>query len=165
MKLILKLFSILLIVLLIGVGIFLWTFDINQYRSAIADELSATIQRPVSIEKIEMKASFVPTIRLKNLVIGNPQGFEGKEAFLTADSIEGTIALAPLLEKRVQIYDIKIGKVSVNAVHTPQMNNLDFSVASEKAAQPKSAAANSETSSYLNNLNIDDISALRINVS
>ena len=81
MKLILKLFSILLIVVLIGAGIFLWTFDINQYRNTIADELSSLIHRPVSIEAIEMKASFVPTVRLKNLIIGNPEGFKETEPF------------------------------------------------------------------------------------
>ena len=166
MKLILKLFSILLVVVLIGVGIFLWTFDINQYRNTIANELSAIIHRPVSIEAIEMKASFVPTVRLKNLVIGNPEGFKGSNPFLTADSVEGTIALAPLLEKRVQIYDIKIGKVDVNAVDTPQMNNLDFSaVAMGRNEQNSVSSQQTETGSYLNNLNIDDISALRISVS
>ena len=166
MKLILKLFSILLIVVLIGAGIFLWTFDINQYRTTIADELSALIHRPVSIEAIEMKASFVPTVRLKNLVIGNPEGFKGTEPFLTADSVEGTVALAPLLEKRVQIYDIKIGKVMVNAVDTPQMNNLDFSdVAAGKTGQNSVSSQQTDSGSYLNNLNIDDISALRISVS
>ncbi len=165
MKLILKLFSILIVLLVIGAGIFLWTFDINQYRGTIADELSAVIQRPVSIEKIEMKASFVPTIRLRNLVIGNPKGFDKKEYFLTADTLEGTIALAPLFEKRIQIYDIKIGKVTLNAVNTPQKNNLDFSDIATEQMQYGSMSTNAEISSYLNNLNIDDISVLRIDVS
>lgn len=167
MKLIFKLFSILFVFLLIGGGIFLWTFDINQYRETISNELSGVLHRPVSIEKIEMKASLVPTVRLKNLSVGNPADFDDNRPFLTVDSVEGTIALVPLLvEKRLQIYDIKIGKATVNAVDLPQKSNLAFggdfagTVGNRKPADIRSA----KQKSYLNNLNIEDITAARIGV-
>ena len=59
----------LLIVLVIaGVTIFLMTFDLNTYRKLIEEKLSAALNRPVTVESMEMKLAFIPTVHIQNLV-------------------------------------------------------------------------------------------------
>ena len=62
MKLLLKLFLSLIIIVFVAGGIFLWTFDLNRYRETITLQLSQALGRPVTIENMEMKLSLTRTI-------------------------------------------------------------------------------------------------------
>ena len=63
----LKIFFILLLFLLIGIGIFLWTFDLNTYRGYIERKVSTALGTPVRIGSLSMKLSLIPTIEVQNI--------------------------------------------------------------------------------------------------
>ena len=135
--------------ILIGFGVVLGilailviTFDANRYKGYIEQRLSAALGRGVSIDKIEMKLSLVPTMKLSNLQIKNPDGAEG--ALFRADEANAVVYLPGLLRGRLEIRDMQIptGRINITrqtdtksnafltpandaALHDFQINSLD----------------------------------------
>ena len=72
MKTFLKIFLGFLGILIIGIGVFFLTFDLNTYRGLITEKLSAALGRSVTIESMEMKLSMIPTIKIRNIRVSNP---------------------------------------------------------------------------------------------
>ena len=56
-----------ILLLVIGVAVFLLTFDLNSYRQMISTKMTEALGREVSIGKLEMKLSLIPTIKIKNI--------------------------------------------------------------------------------------------------
>lgn len=159
MKLLLKLFLLLIVLILIAGGIFLWTFDINKYRESITTELSQALNRPVTIEKIAMKISLIPTISLSNVTVGNPAGFKSTEPLANAGTVELTIALPPLMHKEVQIRDIQIKNATINFIQLKDGNNITFSdsKSTTKPTVNKPSTSTNTANPYLAQLKVDTI--------
>ena len=163
MKLILKLLSLLIVLVLIVGGIFIWVFDINKYRDSISAELSQVLNRPVIIQKLAMKISLIPTISLSDVTIGNPDGFESKEPLAHADTVELTIALPPLLHQEIQIRDIQLKNATINFIQLKNnQNNITLPTNSKSeinsiASKPKNTISTTDNP-YLAQLKVDTIS-------
>ncbi len=159
MKSLLKLFLLLIVLILIAGGIFLWTFDINKYRESITTELSQALNRPVTIEKIAMKISLIPTISLSNVTVGNPAGFKSAEPLANAGTVELTIALPPLMHKEVQIRDIQIKNATINFIQLKDGNNITFSdsKSTTKPTVSKPSTSMNTANPYLAQLKVDTI--------
>lgn len=170
MKLLFKLFALILVLALIGACIFIWLFDINSYRADIEAKLSTALNRPVSIQRIEMKISMIPTIKITDIVIGNPTGFSDNTPFVKVASAEGTLALGPLImDKKVQIIGISLQKAEVNVVNTPTQNNLTFGMQNKDNKKTNVATGNSvgtlTSNPYLSNMRVDSIDMKEVTVS
>lgn len=165
MKLLLKLFLSLIIIVFIAGGIFLWTFDLNRYRETITLQLSQALGRPVTIENMEMKLSLIPTIRASRITIGNPSTFNASEPLLSAEAMDLTIALPPLINKEIQVKDIQIMNVTVNFIQTAEGNNLVVE-ATNAPAQSGKAKTNTNVAAtnnpYLSQLSVDTITANQV---
>ena len=126
-----KLLLILLgLIILIGGGIayFLMTFDLNTYRQMIADKLSETLGRPVIIAQMDTKLSLIPTIKIRGIRIENQEGFSSPDPLMMVDTAEATLAVAPLLSKRLEIQNLVLNKVDVWPTQLESGRiNFDFS--------------------------------------
>ncbi len=123
MKVILKVFFLLIFLAIAGCGLFLWLFDINSYRDTITQKLSAALNRPVQIEKIEMNNSLLPKIVLTNVRIGNSDGAPSNEPLATIQTVELMIELPALMNNRIQIRDIKLKQSKVNIIESDVQDN------------------------------------------
>ena len=116
MKTFLKIFLVLFILLAIGLGVFLWTFDLNTYRGFIENKISSAIGRTVKIGTLEMKLSLIPTIKVRDIqVLGNHSVFSDKP-LAKVDSGEVTLSLVPLFSKRLEIQNIALNTMNVNLI-------------------------------------------------
>ena len=61
--------AVLIVLLLVGFGIFLATFDLNHYREFAQKQLSKALNYPVQIGSMRTKLSLIPTIQINNFKI------------------------------------------------------------------------------------------------
>ena len=84
-----------IVLVLVGVGIFLLTLDPNRYRGYIVDRLSQTLGRPV--EAADVKLEWVPlSLTLHEIRVAESADFEG-EYILSAQAIGIQVTLLSLL--------------------------------------------------------------------
>lgn len=113
-KKILKIFVFLLLLLFIGITIFFLTFDINRYRERIATKATEALGRPVSIGKIELKISLIPTITLKDIQLANAPWSKSGKPMVQIDSMNVSFAFIPLFQGDFEMKDFLINQMSVN---------------------------------------------------
>jgi uncharacterized protein involved in outer membrane biogenesis len=97
------------------------TFDPNDYRVALADALSKGLDRDVRISgDLELAPALVPTIAVNGVTIANPP-WATRPTMASVGRLEGTIALLPLLERRIEIRKVVLERVDAvlerNAEH------------------------------------------------
>ena len=128
----------LIVLLAIGVTVFLLTFDLNSYRGMIEEKLSLTLGRTVTIGKLEMKLSLIPTVKINDIKISNPDRFGSDEAFLKIDSADATLAIVPLFSKRIEVQSVRADNITVSLAKRRSQNNWTFET--KKEAREKSAS-------------------------
>ncbi len=171
MKLFFKLLFGLFCLVLLGGAIFIMTFDLNSYRRVIVEKASAALNRNVTIDRLELKASLLPTVIIRGIVIDNPEGFESSAPFGRIDSAEVTLALLPLFQKQIQINEFRVGVAAFNFVNTEKGNNWTFTVAAKKnngatEVNPEAhASAAMALPTMLSRLNIDSVQLENLVVS
>ena len=154
-----------LILCLIGIGIFLATFDLNRYRGMITSRASAALGRPVEIQEASLKISIIPTVKLKGVKVGNATGF-GEEPFVQIEEMEATLSLPALIkEHKIDFMDFYLGATSVHLQEKDGQNNWTFA-----APRPASAVKTADTAAatgvnYLETLNIGTLKITRLQVS
>ena len=84
------------------------TFDLNNYKKLIEEKLSSALNRPVTVQSMEMKLAFVPTINIENLQVGNPEGIQSEQPFFKINQMEAVLELLPLLSSNVNIHQVLI---------------------------------------------------------
>lgn len=102
----------LIAVLVIGVAVFDW----NRLRPWLAGMASEAIQRPVTIEgDLEVDWDWRgavpwPHIAVRNIVAGNPAGFDGaRQEMARIDQLSFAINPLPLIRRHVEIPRLEIG--------------------------------------------------------
>ncbi|MBQ7413671.1 MAG: AsmA family protein [Alphaproteobacteria bacterium] len=149
-----------ILLLVIGVAVFLLTFDLNSYRQMISTKMTEALGREVSIGKLEMKLSLIPTIKIKNIQINNPENFISDKQLLTVDTAEATLAIAPLLSRRLEIQNIDLGNAIVTLIQKNGQNNWTF----KSTQQEKTLVASPKTEKNWQT-RIDSISARSVKVN
>ncbi len=162
MKLFFKLFFGLIFLVVVGVAVFIMTFDLDRYRDTIMAKASEALGREVTIEKLELKMSLVPTLTAKGVTIFNPEGFDAKLPFAKIDSVDMTVSLLPLLKEQVQVNDFRLGVAAFNLIDTGTANNWTF-VSPKSDSQP--GGATSAKTVGLPQMNIDSIQMQLLGVS
>jgi AsmA protein len=104
MKTIVKIFAGLVVVFVIAVAGFFYTFDANNYRNEIASMAELATGRPVSIAgdlDVSLEYPWLG-IKVSDITIANPPGF-GHKPMATIDRFDINLKIIPLLLNRLDI--------------------------------------------------------------
>ena len=96
------------LLVLVGAGIFLLTLDANQYRDYIVDRLSQTLGRPVEAADVDL--DWVPlSLTLNEIRVAESADFEG-EYILTAQAVGIQVTLSSLLSGDPVVNEFQVEK-------------------------------------------------------
>jgi len=114
MKTLLKLFAGIVVLLVIALVGFVYTFDANKYKEEIADLAESATGRPISIAG-DMDISIYPWIGIKinDVTIENTSGFSNK-TFATIGQFDVRVKIIPLLQKRLEIDRLVLHRLSLD---------------------------------------------------
>lgn len=100
--------------IVIGLAFFLPRLvDINAYRDDIVAALQQSLNRKVQLGRGEFSLHLGPSFVFNTIVVKEP---DGASDFLTAERITVSLALLPLLEKRVVLRDLTLEGADVHLV-------------------------------------------------
>jgi AsmA family protein len=126
-RLLAGLFGLLLVVPIVGVTIFLATFDANSYREPLAKMLTEQTGRSVVLNgPISFGFTDHFHFTIKDVVIGNVAWASRKE-FAKIGELELAVALRPLLQKRLEITKIALMNADIQMeVNGEGKSNAEF---------------------------------------
>jgi uncharacterized protein involved in outer membrane biogenesis len=105
----LSLVLFILAVLVIGaIGVFIVTFDANQYKQQIITVVKKQTGRDLTIDG-DLKLSAYPDIAidLGRTRLSNAPGF-GKQDFARVDSVQVSVEFLPLLQKQIKVAEVRL---------------------------------------------------------
>ena len=126
-KRILAVLFILLILAVIGIAIFVMTFDLNRYKDLAAQKLSIILDRPVTIESMHTKLALIPTITITGFKIDNNDPFKNKDPLLSIKKMDAELELAPLLNSQINIHKIDMDAAEIHLFKNADKNNWTIS--------------------------------------
>jgi AsmA protein len=108
LKLVLKIFSVVVVILLIAVAAFIFTFDPNNYKHRITGVVEEQTGRDFEIAG-DISLSVFPWIGVKveDVKLANAEGFS-KEAFARISRLDVKVMLLPLLRKELQVDKLRL---------------------------------------------------------
>lgn len=120
------------LLVLLGVAIAVWTVDPNQFIGPIQARIKASTGRDVAIKGgIDLKLGLEPKLVVNDVRIGNAPWAKGQD-MLTAKSIEAQVALLPLLRRHFEL--VRLNLVDpVIALETNAAGQGNWELASPKA--------------------------------
>jgi len=124
MKTFLKVFAGIVVLFVIAVAGFVYTFDANNYKEEIADLAESVTGRPINIAG-DMDISLYPWIGIKinDVTIENAAGFSDK-TFATIGQFDVRIKIMPLLQKRLDIDRLVLHQLALDLeMNTAGENN------------------------------------------
>jgi hypothetical protein len=89
--------------------------NVNRLQRRIAASMSASLGRPVTLDRVTLHLLPVPGFTLQNLVVGEDPGF-GSEPVIRANAVDVTLRPSSLWRRRVEISSIKFEEPSLNLV-------------------------------------------------
>ena len=96
------------VLVLVGAGLFLLTLDANRYRGYIVDRLSQTLGRPV--EAADVNLEWVPlSLTLNEIRVAESADFEG-EYILSAQAVSIQVTLSSLLSGDPVVSEFQVEK-------------------------------------------------------
>jgi hypothetical protein len=90
--------------------------SLNRYQKRIANSISASLGRPVHLDKVSLNLLPLPGFTLENFVVDEDPAF-GSEPVIRANSVRATLRLSSLWNHRVEFSTISFTEPSVNLVH------------------------------------------------
>ena len=90
--------------------------SVNRYQKRIASSISASLGRPVHLDKVSLNLLPLPGFTLENFVVDEDPAF-GYEPVIRANSVRATLRLSSLWSRRVEFSTISFTEPSVNLVH------------------------------------------------
>lgn len=91
--------------------------SVNRYQKRIANSISASLGRPVHLDKVSLNLLPLPGFTLENFVVDEDPVF-GSEPVIRANSVRATLRISSLWRRRVEFSTISFTEPSVNLVHT-----------------------------------------------
>src|SRR5579871_5857813 len=151
----LKIAAAVVVVLVIGLVIFLATFDIGKYKGLIEEQAKAATGRDVTIGAVHMGLSLRPTVLVEDVTLANaPWGSQPQMA--TVKKLEAHAELLPLLTGRISIGKISVSDADVLLeINKQGVANWEFSAAPSDASQSQSGQGASSSQSALSVAAID----------
>jgi AsmA protein len=132
--------GIVLVVIVLAVGIFVATFNPNDYRGTVQTKLEQQLGRKVTLGNMEL-GLFPLRFRVYNLAIADDPKF-GTRAFVQTQELSVSVDLLPLLSKSVQINSLALERPSVEMIKNAE-GVWNFASIGQKtpATEPTSSAA------------------------
>jgi AsmA protein len=106
--------GIVVVVIVLAVGIFVATFNPNDYRGTVQTKLEQQLGRKVTLGNMEL-GLFPLRFRVYNLAIADDPRF-GTRAFVQTQELSVSVDLLPLLSKSVQINSLALERPSVEMI-------------------------------------------------
>ena len=99
----------------IGLGVFIATFDADRYRPLVVEQLSKSVGRPVSLQRLSLAWRGGVAVEARGLAIG-----EAAHPALQVERVSATLKLWPLLHRDVRIGAVVIAHPIVRVVRDAQ---------------------------------------------
>ena len=151
LKTLLIIVAALLALVVAGVGIFLATFNPDDYKEQLIARVKADTGRDLVLDG-PLEIGVWPKLRLQAgpLKLGNAAGF-GDQPMFAADDIQVAVATLPLLSKRIEMDTVVLHGVSVNLARNEQGlgNWQDLSGASKPADGAKSSSSGGQLAALI----------------
>ena len=144
--------GIVLVVMVLAVGIFVVTFNPNDYRGTLQTKLEQQLDRKVALGNMEL-GLFPLRFRVYNLSIADDPKF-GTRAFVQTQELSVSVKLLPLLSKSVQIDSLALERPSVELIKNAQGMWNFASIGQKTPATPSSSSSSQQFS--LGELAIND---------
>ncbi len=93
--------------------------NVNRLRRRIAESMSASLGRPVHLDRVTVHLLPVPGFTLENLVVSEDPAF-GFEPTIRANTVEATLRPSSLWRRQVEFSSIRFIEPSLNLVRNPQ---------------------------------------------
>ena len=110
--------GIVVAVIAIAVGVFVATFNPNDYRGTIQTKLEQQLDRKVTLGNMEL-GLFPLRFRVLNLGIAEDPKFGGRN-FIQTQELSVSVKLLPLLSKSVQVDSLSLDRPSVELIKNAQ---------------------------------------------
>jgi AsmA protein len=107
--------GIVLAVVIVGLAIFVATFDVNRYRGTIQAQLQQRLVRNVLLGDMHLNL-FPPRLRAQNLAIEDDPAFNKEKPFVQAQQLDVAVKLLPLLKGNVEIDSLDLQRPSVELI-------------------------------------------------
>ncbi len=89
--------------------------NVNRYRARLAETLSRSISRPVTMGRISLRMLPTPRFVIQNLVVGDDPAF-GAEPMLTSEEVTASLRTSSLWRGRLEIAKLSFKYPSLNLV-------------------------------------------------
>ena len=138
MNKILKIFAGIIVLLIIGLGIFIATFDVNQYKGEIIKVVEEQTGRDFDVAgDLSLGVSLIPTIKVDGVKLGNAAWGSAPE-MIAVKSFEMQVGLVPLLSGDIRISRLTLDTAEILLeTNKDGIGNWEFKPATEKAAPEK----------------------------
>ena len=134
-----KFFFIFIALLLIALFAFVATFDANNYKPEIIEQVEKATGRSFTIDG-EINLSIFPWVGLQvdDAALGNEKGFKA-EQFAAIKQLDVKVNVLPLIKKEVQINTIRLHGLDVSLEVASDKSNNWSSLAQSKEVQADEA--------------------------
>ena len=144
MKRIFLILAFLFVLILIGLALFLATFNADRYRPLLVSRLQAALGHPVRIERLSLAWRGGLAVALQGLAVEEDARATG-EPLIQMESASAVVRLAPLLRKEVRIASVILTRPRVRVARDAQgrINLLGLAALASPAApagQPQQLA-------------------------
>lgn len=141
MKRFLIILGVLLLLLVVGVGIFIATFDLDRYRPMIVAKLQEATGKPVRIGRLSLAWNGGIALQARDVALLD--GPDVQPPLIQADAVSALVELAPLLRREVRVTSLVLERPVIEARRGAQgnINLLGLAAAAAPAAAPAHAAA------------------------
>ena len=145
--------GIVVVVIVLAVGIFVATFNPNDYRGTVQTKLEQQLDRKVALGNMEF-GLFPLRFRVYNLSIADDPKF-GTRAFVQTQELSVSVKLLPLLSKSVQIDSLALERPSVELIKNAQ-GVWNFASIGQKTPARRPRSSSSQQQFSLGELAIND---------
>lgn len=126
----------LLVILVIAIGIAISSIDIESYRPQIAEQASAVLDREVALDgEMSLGISLSPRIAISDVSVANAPWGQA-DHLLSAERLELSLALLPLLSQSVEVKSALLRGVDLNLEQNDD-GEVNWALGSEPAAPPQ----------------------------
>ncbi|MBV9669928.1 MAG: AsmA family protein, partial [Acidobacteriales bacterium] len=127
--------------------------NVNQYHDRIQAELQKALNRPVTLGSMQLK-TFPVRIRVNDVNIGEDPAFSTGSPFATAQQLDVSVKLLPLLSKDIQVNSVELISPKVQLVRNAQGQWNYSTLGGESKSTKTSSSSNQQLS--VNKLKLTD---------
>lgn len=142
---------------ILGVAIFLLTFDINHYREKISKELSLVIGQPVTVDELGLKMSVIPTLRATGITIRDDK--KQTNLLVKIKKMDFTFSLLPIFKGVFIVEDVVLDDVFILAKNLKQKKQADEKQVVENEERTERVAKNPLSRVQIKQILVKDIVA------